>query len=150
MTITEIVELVRSWENVLVYEASQESGSPEIAWGDTFFFYAPDGQMPNATQPFATTVTKDYPDDTSSLLDRDGIYRVNIHPGRPRFKDFAARPGQDASALDTIIEHPVYGEAGWLAVLNPGPATDSTVRELLQEAYELDRTRYHRRRNTES
>ena len=145
MTPEQIVQLVSGWENVLAYEASRENGAPEIAWGDTFFYYAPDGRMPAATQPFATIVTKDYPDDVVSGLDRDGVFRVNIHPGRERFDELVANAGTDAAALDTVIEHPVYGGLGWVAVLNPGEATSATVRQLLREAYELDRARFERR-----
>lgn len=148
MTIEEIVELIKEWENVLAYEASAENGAPEVAWGDTFFFCAPDGQMPNATQPFATIVTKDYPDDTSSQLHRVGAYRLNIHPGRRSFTRFASGSEQDAATTDRVIEHPVYGGAGWLAVINPGPKTEAIVRQLLREAYELDRARYDRRRGS--
>lgn len=145
MKISEIVELVRGWEGVLVVTPGPGDDAPEVAWGDSFFFYAPEGTMPAATQPFATIVTKDYPDDVGSRLDRDGIYRVNIHPSRAAFNEWVARAGDDPSVLDRFLRHPVYGQAGWLAVLNPGPETSETVRELLREAYELARARYTRR-----
>ena len=145
MTMQEIVELVRDWDGTFVLTPGPGDGHPEVAWGDSFFYYAPDGQMPAATQPFATIVTKNYPEDELSALNRDGVYRVNIHPSRAAFEEWAARAGDDPSALDQVITHPVYGQAGWLAVLNPGPSTVGTVRELLREAYELARIRYDRR-----
>lgn len=145
MTMQEIVELVRNWDGAFVLTPGPGDGSPEVAWGDSFFYYAPDGKMPPRTQPFATIVTKNYPEDELSELDRDGVYRVNIHPSRASFEHWAARAGGDPSVLDRIIVHPVYGQLGWLAVLNPGPETAETARELLREAYELDRIRYERR-----
>jgi hypothetical protein len=145
MTMEEITELVRSWEGVLVVTPVPGDGSPDVAWGDTFFYYAPDGKMPTRTQPFATIVTKNYPEDFESGLDRAGVFRVNIHPSRATFAAWVALGRDDLSAIDEIIRHPVYGSVGWLAVLNPGARTAQTAKELLHEAYELDRTRYYRR-----
>ncbi|MEZ2388367.1 DUF6194 family protein [bacterium RCC_150] len=151
MTIDEIIALVQSFEGTLAFTAGPEDGSPEIAWGDTFFYYAPDGKMPKATQPFATIVTKNYPDDEQSHLDRAGAFRVNIGAGKASFVE---RIGREAGELpvaeapaedDTVIAHPVYGSQGWLAVVNPGPSTETTVRQLLREAYEHARSRYERR-----
>jgi len=81
MEIDEIVDQIRSLDGTLVLAPAPGSEHPEIAWGDYFFYYAPDGQVPTSTQPFATIVTKDYPDDTTSRL-VDGRWRVNIHVGR--------------------------------------------------------------------
>jgi Family of unknown function (DUF6194) len=145
MMMQEIVELVRDWDGVFVLTPGPSDGHPEVAWGDSFFYYAPEGKMPTTTQPFATIVTKNYPEDELSQLDRDGVYRVNMHPSRAAFKQWAARAGDDPSVLDRIIVHPVYGQVGWLAVLNPGPDSAETTRELLREAYELARIRYERR-----
>ena len=142
MTMEEITELVRSWDGVLVVTPVPGDGSPDVAWGDTFFYYAPDGKMPTRTQPFATIVTKNYPEDSESDLDRAGVFRVNVHPSRASFAQWVAQAGGDPSAIDEIIRHPIYGSVGWLAVLNPGVRTAHTTKELL---YELDRTRYYRR-----
>jgi hypothetical protein len=152
----EIVSFVDGLDGVLTQRARSGDGSPEIAWGDTFFYYAPDGVVPHATQPFATIVTKNYPGDDSSRLDRPGVFRVNMaagkeefiaHTGRtPRHIDADVEAGASApDALDAVIPHPVYGSLGWLAVNNPGPATGVEVRRLLQQAYRLARARYLRR-----
>jgi len=145
MTVSEIVTVVAAWESVLVVAPGPGDDVPEVAWGDVFFYYAPDGAMPTATQPFATIVTKDYPGDELSALHREGVYRVNVHPGRDSFTAWSAVADDDASALDRIIRHPVYGDLGWLAVLNPGEQTLSSTLELLREAYEADRARFERR-----
>ena len=109
-----------------------------------------------ATQPFATIVTKNYPGDETSRLDRPEVFRVNMaagkeafiaHTGRaPRDAEAAASPAPDA--LDVVIGHPVYGSLGWLSVNNPGPSTGSEVRGLLEEAHDLARARYRRREST--
>jgi hypothetical protein len=154
----EIIDFVSSLEGVLTQRAQAGDGSPEIAWGDTFFYYAPDGVVPGATQPFATIVTKNYPGDESSQLDRPGVFRVNLaagkdefvaHVGRaPRDLDTDEQQGHDApgpEALDVVIAHPVYGSLGWLAVNSPGSATATEVRRLLERAHQLARARYWRR-----
>ncbi len=58
---------------------------PEIAWGDHFFYFAPNGQVPQREQPYATIITKNYPGDTCCDLDQPGRWRLNIHVGRGAF-----------------------------------------------------------------
>ncbi|WP_439956288.1 DUF6194 family protein [Nocardia mikamii] len=111
----------------------------------------PDGVVPR-TQPFATIVTKNYPDDESSRLNRPNTFRLNIFAGKEAFtevtghtpRDHAANPA-DPSIPDTLFPHPVYGAQGWLAVVNPGPRTATTITDLLQRAHHIARTRYERR-----
>ncbi|MDO3650417.1 DUF6194 family protein [Nocardia mangyaensis] len=147
MTTAEIIEYVSGLGGVLTLSPVEGSEWPEISWGDTFFYYAPDGVVPTTGQPFATIVTKDYPDDRTSRLDRPDTFRVNIAAGRDAFTEWTGRgpAAVDASVIDTVIAHPVYGAAGWLAVVNPGERTDATVRALLRTAYDRARTRLERR-----
>jgi Family of unknown function (DUF6194) len=150
----EIISYVDGLEEVFTQCAHDGDGSPEIAWGDTFFFYAPDG-VPGTTQPFATIVTKNYPGDETSRLDRPGVFRVNMAAGKDEFIAHTGRaPREDApvdpdapspDAVDAVIAHPVYGSLGWLAVNNPGPGTAREVRRLLELAHQLARARYRRR-----
>ncbi|MFD1492264.1 MULTISPECIES: DUF6194 family protein [Microbacterium] len=81
MEMKEIVHAVSGFEGVLVVIPEEGSGSPALAWGDAFFYYAPDGVMPERTQPYGTIVTKNYPDDEESRLDEPGRFRVNITSG---------------------------------------------------------------------
>ena len=76
MTIDDIITQVTGLGGVLTLRPEAGDGSPEISWGDVFFYYAPDGVVPR-TQPFATIVTKDYPDDQTSRLDGPGRFRLN-------------------------------------------------------------------------
>ncbi|MFD4692140.1 DUF6194 family protein [Streptomyces sp. NPDC058463] len=151
MSIDEIIGFLGDLDGVLAIRPGPGDGSPEISWGDTFFYYSPDGVVPGATQPFATIVTKNCPGDESSRLDRPDRFRVNIAAGK---ESFVARTGHaprepavddDPGVTDTVIAHPVYGSVGWLAVVNPGPRTGTATRELLHTAYRLARSRHERR-----
>lgn len=152
MSIDEITAFLEELGGVLTLRPQPGDGSPEISWGDTFFYYAPDGAVPTATQPFATVVTKDYPEDRASRLDRPGVFRLNVAAGREAFVSWtgrepreAADPDADPSAADVVAAHPVYGGLGWLAVVDPGPRTGEAARELLRTAHGLARSRYRRR-----
>ncbi|MFD5180947.1 DUF6194 family protein [Nocardia sp. NPDC058379] len=144
MTIDEIIEYVTGLGGVLHLAPGPGGEWPEISWGDSFFYYAPDGVVPTTTQPFATIVTKDYPDDRDSRLDRPGTFRLNISAGREAFGEWA-NPQVDAATEDTLIAHPVYAAANWLAVVNPGARTDAVVRDLLRTAHDRARHRVERR-----
>lgn len=148
----EIIGFVGGLDGVLTLRPAPGDGSPEISWGDVFFYYSPDGTVPTRTQPFATVVTKNYPGDDASRLDRPDTFRVNVSAEKEDFVRWtghapreAATTGVDPSTLDTVIAHPVYGTLGWLAVVNPGPRTEAVTRDLLRAAHQLARSRYERR-----
>jgi len=114
--------------------------------GNRFFYYGPDGKIPEKTFPFATLVTADdY--DTVSNLSRPGVYRLNIGLSRETFVSLLGavpsapkdggivETGHDFAALDQIMPHPIYGHLCWICVLNPGDATSPIVQRLLAEAY---------------
>jgi hypothetical protein len=88
VTETGVIEYVSGLPGVVTFTASEENAAPEVAWGDTFFFYDPGGNQPaNQRLPFATLVVSDYPGwDIESDLDRDGIFRVNVAIGRRDFE----------------------------------------------------------------
>ncbi|KMS86008.1 DUF6194 family protein [Prauserella rugosa] len=142
MTIDDILELVRLLPGSLVLSPEPGGAYPRIAWGDHFFHYAPDGQVPQRTQPYATIVTKDYPDDCASRLDVDGRWRVNVRVPRERFAELLGRQprtvdfdGVDLAAVDTVLPHPVYAHAGLVSVVNPGKRTEELVAGLLRDAH---------------
>ncbi len=152
MTIEEIISFVSDLDGVLALTPAPGDDWPELSWGDAFFYYSPDGVVPTNVQPFATIVTKNYPGDESSRLDRPDTFRVNIHAGKEEFARRLGRAPRDAAGTDvdpgvtdTVIAHPVYGTAGWLAVVNPASRTEEVTRELLGTAYQRARARYERR-----
>lgn len=122
--------------------------------GDTFFMYAPDGDLPAERQfPFATIVTGDHYDSVSNL-DRPGAYRLNIGltkatytatfgaPPTRRAADGVLETGWDHAAVDTLTPHPIYASQYWVSVVDPAESTLDTVRELLAEAYEFAARKY--------
>lgn len=154
MSMHQILETIRAFDGIL--ELAPEPGSefPELAWGDHFFYYAPDGQTPHAYQPFATVVTKDYPGEPSSGLAPPDRYRVNVHAGRTRFTELIGETPRafhsrehgtyDFTAADVLLPHPAYGSGGWIAVVNPAQATMTTLEALLSAAYARQRRQVHR------
>lgn len=147
MSIDRILAAVRSFDGVLVLAPGEGSGFPEIAWGDFFFYYAPDGQVPANVQPYATIVTKNYPGDTDSDLDDAGRWRVNIHVGRSAFRELTGESAasHDFARTDVVMPHPVYGSLGWVAVVNPGDQTLNIVVDLLRNAHDDAKARAARR-----
>lgn len=136
MDIERILAEVRSFDGMLELAPVEGGPYPEIAWGDHFFYYAPDGEVPTHTQPFATIVTKDYPDDTASRLGGDR-WRVNIHVGKALFDELVGSLPEpvDFAEADAFLPHPVYAALGWIAVVDPGERTEARVLELLRSAY---------------
>jgi Family of unknown function (DUF6194) len=157
VTESEIIEYVSSLPGVVWMTASEENGAPAVAWGDTFFFYDPEGNVAEDRRtPFATMVTHNYPGwDTESDLDRHGIFRLNIAVGRSEFQRLIGYPpaDQDAShqqfdyaAIDVLLPHPLYASQGWISILNPGAQQIPELKRLLDHAYHLAVGRHARRR----
>ena len=153
MSMETILSEVRTHEGFLEFAPQPNSEHPEISWGDYFFYYAPDAEIPHNRQPYATIVTKDYPHDTKSHLDIDGRWRLNIHVGSAVFTDLLGYPPDaidesrvDYDAMDSFLPHPLYGAYGWVCVVNPGGATIDRALEVLRGAHLADRRRVERRR----
>ncbi|MFJ6251286.1 MULTISPECIES: DUF6194 family protein [unclassified Streptomyces] len=152
MTSEEIIDFVAGLHGILALRPAPGDGTPAIGRGDAFFFYAPDGVAPEGGQPFATVVTKNYPGDEASRLDRPDAFRVNIAAGKEAFVRWTGHAPRepasgevDPSTADVVIAHPVYGGVGWLAVVNPGERAGASTRELLRTAHRLARARHVRR-----
>jgi Family of unknown function (DUF6194) len=138
MTIDQISSYVESMGGVLTVRPAPGDGTPQVAWGDLFFYYSPDGVVPNG-QPFATIVTKDYPGEPSSGLG-NGVFRISVD---------ARRRGQaeceDPTKRDQVLPHPVYGRQGWVAIVQPGPGTAEEMRALLRDAHSAAKRRWSKR-----
>ena len=120
-------------------DAGPGSEAPEIAWGDTFFFYDPTGTSAEAQKfPFATIVTKDYTGfDTASNLDRPGVFRLNMWVSKESFASlFGDHDAVDPTELDRLMPHPIYAAQSWVSVLDPGEESAEQAMALLCEAYE--------------
>ncbi|MCS5733432.1 DUF6194 family protein [Herbiconiux daphne] len=152
MSMQQVIDTVRGFDGVLELAPQPGSEFPEIAWGDHFFYYSPDGTVPSNTQPYATIVTKDYPDDALSNLDPAGRWRLNIHVGATVFAELTGETPDDVatrdfSEEDVFLPHPVYGALGWVAVVDPGERTLATALTLLRAAHDDERRRVERRRS---
>jgi hypothetical protein len=156
MTEEAVIRFVSNLPGVTTVTAGEANGAPEVAWGDTFFFYAPEPATPSDQKfPFATIVTKDYEGfDTASNLNRPGVFRVNIAVGRTTYQEVCGHPpaahaehhaDYDYSALDQLVPHPVYAVQGWVCIVNPGDATSEQMRSLLTEAHARAAQRSRRR-----
>lgn len=140
MTADEIIELATGMPGAVAVTASEMTGAPEVAWGDTFFFHGEDRRL-----PFATIVIKDYDGfDAASNLNRPGVFRLSIAVGRETFEELIGYPpaahaahqaNVDYAALDRVLPHPVYAAQSWVCILNPGAASDAQARELLAHAH---------------
>jgi hypothetical protein len=115
--------------------------APAVAIGDTFFIYDPERNFKGAQRmPYATIVTKDYPDfDAASDLNRSGVFRLNVGLPKETFQSLFPDPSarHDFAALDVLMPHPTYGRQYWACILNPKQATFERLRPLLAEAYAL-------------
>ena len=153
MTLQQILAEVRTFDGILEVAPQPGSEHPEIAWGDHFFYYAPDGQVPRR-QPYATIVTKDYPDDTTSRLGDADRWRLNIHVGPTVLTELTGHdPAEvddsdvDFGAEDVFNPLPLYGTYGWVCVVNPGTKTLDRALEALRGAHLADRRRVERRQS---
>lgn len=154
MTLEQILTEIRSLAGVLELAPQVGSEHPEISWGDFFYYYCPDGELPSNRQPYATIITKDYPDDAGSRLDSSDRWRLNIHAGPRLFADLVGYPPEsigesvvDFSEEDVFLPHPHYGAYGWVAVVNPGPQTTTQALEALRKAHLADQQRVERRQS---
>ncbi|HEX6867393.1 MAG TPA: DUF6194 family protein [Candidatus Limnocylindrales bacterium] len=105
-------------------------------FGATFFSCDPEGKY-----PFATVVPKDDDYDDMSDLDRPGVFRLSIGPGRERFLAIFGRDWEatvhDPTALDRLMPHPIYGRQWWISVNAPSAATFGDIQPLLIEAHAI-------------
>ena len=154
MSIKHNLSQIRTYDGLLELAPTPGSEHPEISWGDFFFYYAPDKQVPRNRQPYATIVTKDYPDDTQSRLGDGDRWRLNIHVGSEVFTDLLGylpeeidEMGVNHGITDAFLPHPLYGAYGWVCVVNPGSATDNRALEVLRAAHLADRWRVERRQS---
>ncbi|MEV5690922.1 DUF6194 family protein [Micromonospora globbae] len=150
-TADDLAERILTLPEVALVVADEASGAPEVAWGWRFFYVGPDRRM-----PFATIGESDMAGfDEESRLHRPGVFRLNLDLGRREFARVLGYPparfadhrtSVDFTALDEVIPNPLYGAAGWVSVLNPGPRSLAEVERLIAYAHDraLDR---HRRRS---
>ena len=145
-------------EQILEYCLTQLPGTiVSDNWGETGVFYNPNSGRKRGIY-LLTIKNKDGAHDKSSILNREGVFRLNIGIRKSTFlKLFGSIPhrplaGQvvdmpyDFSESDTMLPHPVYAWMGWICVLNPSDKTFEQLKPLISEAYELAIEKYLKRR----
>ena len=151
----ELIRYISGLAGVVASTASEASGAPEIAWGDSFFRYDPDGRTADDWGAnFVTIVTGDYEGfDEASNLNRPGVFRLNIGVGREKFQEVlgftpaehAGRSAEiDYAVLDKVIPHPVYAAQGWVSIVSPAAETSDAARALITYAHDRAMQRYGR------
>ncbi|SFS08536.1 hypothetical protein SAMN05216570_2420 [Dyella sp. OK004] len=109
---------IRDWIQTALQDVEVDDST-----ADLYFFTGNDAKF-----PFATIVTHDDDHDSSSQLNREGIYRLNFPTDKETFQSLF--PGirgkadlQKASfnhqASDAFFPHPIYGAMRWVSVVNP-------------------------------
>ncbi|MDF3285249.1 DUF6194 family protein [Gordonia sp. N1V] len=155
MNMDQLLQTIRSFDGLLEFAPTEGDEFPPTAWGDHFFYYAPGGQVPKRQQPYATIVTKNYPDDSLSDLDKPGRWRLNIHVGTTTARELTDKTAVptgdqwDFAAPDVVFPHPLYRHQGWVSIVNPGARTSMLAVRLLRQAHEAARHRLEHRRSRE-
>jgi len=115
-------------------------------YSELTFFYNPNQALPNGVY-FLTIKEKDGPNDKSSRLDRDGVFRISFKPKptayQMRFGDKPKRSKKvslsgtetDYSLLDTWLPHPIYAWMGWTMILNPSKKSLDELWPYIEESY---------------
>ena len=116
-------------------------------WGETSFFYNPDGSKPHGAY-FLTIKEQDGENDRASGLFREGVFRINFCITKELFlKFFDEKPkrpakGQciqgnyDFMSLNKLLPHPVYGWMNWVAILNPDNREFEKIRPLISVSFD--------------
>lgn len=129
------------------------------AWGEDNIFYNPDRLLKRGVYVM-TIKEKDGDNDTSSLLNREGIYRVNTGISKKSYiEKFGAVPQRplaggivdvdyDFDEQNIIMPHPVYAWMSWICVLNPTKDTFDEFLNYIDESYELAKKKFEKRVKT--
>ncbi len=144
-------------DDIIKFVLRRYPGTIEVvSWGERSVFHNPNRALPRGVY-FLTVKENNGPNDKASLLDRDGVFRVNFGVEKQTFERlFGTRPSRppkggvvatkhDFAALDLLMPHPVYGWMGWLSVLSPSEETFASVLPLIDEAHALATAKFEAR-----
>lgn len=129
-------------------------------WGERGLFYNPGNVLPKGKY-MLTFKEKDGKNDSSSNLNRNDIYRLNLKISKDTFiKKFDSVPSRppaggtiglqdafkkyDFTELDKVMPHPVYGWMTWICVLSPTEKTIAAMEDAgyFDEAYTAAMTNF--------
>lgn len=142
-------------DDILRYCLDNFEGVVEVSsWGERGIFYNPGGVLKRGVY-ILTVKEKDGDNDRASMLDREGVWRLNIGVRKATFRtlfgELPKRPCKggivdmpyDFSTKDVIMPHSVYAWMGWICVLNPSEATFEQLKPLILEAYEYAKEKFN-------
>ena len=145
-------------EQITRYLLSEFDGlRPKQSWGETSFFYNPDGSSPHGTY-FLTMKEKNGDNDKASDLDREGVYRLNFGISKESFlslfNEVPSRPlkgkiidaNYDFTAINSLTPHPIYGWMRWVAIINPDEENFEKIKPLICESYGLAVSKFNKRK----
>jgi Family of unknown function (DUF6194) len=129
----------------------------EPYWGERSLFYNPGRAAPLGVL-VASLKDHDGPNDASSELSREGVYRFAFGmapdsyderfgptPPRPPKGGVVELPGYEPTRLRVLMPHPVYAWMRWVQILAPTTAEFEPLRPLLAESLELAKAKWGRR-----
>lgn len=115
----------------------------EEQFGYLFFFVGDDHRL-----PFATIGYSDNEFDRVSLLDRDGVFRVNIGISKETYRALLGdshEEGIDYAALNVFMPHPHYAKQHFVCILNPTGENVDTTQRLILEVHAIAMSRLARK-----
>lgn len=126
------------------------------AYGETIYFYNPEGKLKNGVN-FFTIKENDGPSDSVSNLNREGVYRISTGLDRESYEMLfgnvpeRARRGSaielkiDFQELNKIMPHPIYAWMGWISINNPTEASLKEFLNYIDLGYEKVKEKYKER-----
>lgn len=117
------------------------------AYRERSFFYNPDRSLPKGVY-FATIKESHGPNDKSSNLDRDNVYRLSLGVGKKNYQElFGAIPKRpekgeivdlemNFTELQKLMPHPIYAWLNWIAILSPNIENVEMIKHLFDISYE--------------
>lgn len=126
------------------------------AWGENSIFYNP-GRLLKRGIYVMTIKDKDGGNDKSSLLNREGVYRINTGISKKSYiEKFGVIPSRpvaggivnvdyDFVKQNIIMPHPIYAWMSWICVLNPTKDIFNEFLKYIDESYELAKKKFEKR-----
>jgi hypothetical protein len=121
---------------------------PEVTSANSFgyilFFYGEERMT-----PFVSIADSDNDYDNVSNLNREGVFRLNIGVNVKSYQLLFpnVREEVDYCQLNVFMPHPYYSAQNFICILNPSGSELDRTMGFIQEAYEIAKGRYERKKS---